>query len=232
MSGVIVVFAKRPRAGSVKTRLTPPLDPAEAAALYECMLDDVLALTARAAPALGLDPVLAVHPPEAIGELAQRAPRAFRVIGQHGHDLAERMAWAVDEAAAGGAAPILLRGSDSPALSPSLLRAAVDTLREHDVVLCPDRDGGYNLVGVRRPARGLFAHAMSTASVLDDTLARARALGLLAHVLPACFDVDTAADLLRLETVRADASELCPRTFDALDRLPPGRYSGAARRSR
>ena len=63
MRGVLVVFAKRPEPGFVKTRLCPPLRPEQAAELYACMLDDVLVASARAAPALGLEPVLA-----AIGE--------------------------------------------------------------------------------------------------------------------------------------------------------------------
>jgi glycosyltransferase A (GT-A) superfamily protein (DUF2064 family) len=93
-------------------------------------------------------------------------------------------------------------------------------------VICPDRDGGYNLVGLARPAPGLFAHPMSTASVLADTLARARAGGLTHTALPAGFDLDTAADLALLaEARRRGAAGACPRTLAFLDRhalWPPG----------
>jgi glycosyltransferase A (GT-A) superfamily protein (DUF2064 family) len=114
--------------------------------------------------------------------------------------------------------PVLLRGSDSPTLDAAALAAALGALAVSDLVLCPDRDGGYNLVGLRKPAPGLFDHPMSTASVLDDTLARARRLGLSHTLLPAGFDLDTAADLALLaEARRAGAGSLCPRTLAFLD---------------
>jgi rSAM/selenodomain-associated transferase 1 len=177
-TGWIVVFAKHPLPGSVKTRLVPPFTREEAALFYDAMLGDVLELTARAAAALGLEPILAVDPPDARRSMASRAPASFRVIAQRGSDLGQRMAHAVDEAAAAGATPILLRGSDSPALGEETLAAALAALQDSDLVVCPDRDGGYNLIGLRRPAPGLFRHPMSTASVLTDTLANAAFAGL------------------------------------------------------
>lgn len=217
--GAIIVFAKDPRPGAVKTRLTPPLSPGEAAGLYACMLDDVLELTARAARELDLEALLAVDPPTARAALAARAPAPFHAVAQRGPDLSARMAHAVLEAAAGGASPVLLRGSDSPALTQPVLRGAVRALAERaDLVVCPDRDGGYNLVGLRRPAAGVFGHAMSTARVLDDTLARGRLLGLRAEVLEPGFDVDVAADLERLAAARRrDPALPCVRTLAFLD---------------
>jgi hypothetical protein len=99
------------------------------------------------------------------------------------------------------------------------------------VVLSPDRDGGYNLVGLARPAPGLFAHAMSTASVLDDTLGRARALGLRAELLAPGFDIDTAEDLALLaEARRRDPALPCPRALAYLDAhgLWPAQTAGRA----
>jgi rSAM/selenodomain-associated transferase 1 len=229
VTAALVVFAKAPRPGFVKTRMTPPFSPAEACALYVAMLDDVLEASARAAAELGIDPVLAVHPPDACAALARSAPAAFRVIAQRGADLGARMAWAVDELAAGGASPVLIRGSDSPALGPETLIGALAALREHDLVLSPDRDGGYNLVGLCRPMPGLFAHAMSTPSVLDDTLSNARRLGLRYHVLADGFDVDTVEDLAWLaEARRTGAAALCPRTLALLDEWGGWSYSARA----
>ena len=82
--GVLVVFAKLPRAGEVKTRMCPPLSLEDAASFYSAMLDDVLEATAVFAPGLGLDPVLAVHPGQGCRELALRAPAPFRVVRQRG----------------------------------------------------------------------------------------------------------------------------------------------------
>jgi rSAM/selenodomain-associated transferase 1 len=200
----------------VKTRLSPPFTSEQAARFYAALLADVLDATLAACRALDLEPVLAVHPPEAAARLA--APTGFRREPQHGADLAARMEHAAARELAAGR-PVLLRGSDSPTLGVATLAAALDALAASDLVLCPDCDGGYNLVGLRKPAPGLFDHPMSTPSVLDDTLARARRLGLSYRLLPAGFDLDTAADLGRLaEARRTPAASLCPRTLAFLDR--------------
>ncbi len=220
MSGVVVVFAKAPVAGRVKTRLCPPLSLEEAAALYACMLDDVLETTALAAASLGLAAVLAVDPPEARAVLVRRAPPIFRVVAQHGRGHAARMAHSVAEQAAGGLRPILLRGSDSPALPASRLADSVTALAAGaDLALAPDLDGGYSLVGLNRPAPGLFDHPMSHGAVLAQTLAGAERAGLRVRLLEPCFDLDTADDLVRLGEQRTGAGALpCPRTLGWLDR--------------
>jgi rSAM/selenodomain-associated transferase 1 len=214
---VLVVFAKRPEPGQVKTRLCPPFTPEQAAAFYACMLEDVLETSVRAAAALGLEAVLAVHPPEAV--LTLPAPAGLRREPQRGADLGARMEHALAREFARGSRPVLLRGSDSPTLGVETLAAALDALARKDLVICPDRDGGYNLVGLARPAAGLFSHPMSTGSVLADTLARARLCGLSQALLPAGFDVDCAADLAQLAAARAQGLAAdCPRTLAWLDR--------------
>lgn len=213
-AGRLVVFAKAPRPGEVKTRLCPPFTPEQAADFYSAMLDDVLAATAEFAPRLGLEPVLAIHPGGACAALARRAPAPFRVVRQRGASLAERMQWAVREALAAGARHVLLRGSDSPTLNGDEVALALQALDEHDVALRPDRDGGYTLVGVRRRAAGLFDHPMSTGRVLQDTLANARSLGFSAAVGEVGFDVDTVSDLTHLmRTLGHSAEGFCPRTL-------------------
>ena len=218
--GAIVVFAKAPRPGFVKTRMSPPFSAEQAARLYGNLLDDVLAATAEFAQQLALDPILTVYPADARRELANRCPPAFRVISQHGRDLGARMSWAARQAAAGGAESILLRGSDSPVLGGDIVGELLEHLADADIVICPDRDGGYSLIGMRRPVAGLFDHPMSTRSVLDDTLANVSALGLRAKVTAPSFDLDTAADLAELAACRerGDAS-LCPRTIHYLDEI-------------
>jgi len=225
-SGALIVFARRPEPGRVKTRLCPPFTPLQAAELYRAMLADVLDVSAALAARHGLDAWLAVTPAHACAELACVCPTSFRVVAQRGPDLAARMDWAFAELAAGGASPILLRGSDSPALDGVSLDAALEALAAHELVLCPDRDGGYNLVGLRRPAPGLFDHPMSTGSVLEDTLRQAERLGLRARVLEPRFDIDRVEDLRSLADERArSGGAQCPRTLAYLDseRLWPAR---------
>jgi hypothetical protein len=215
--GVLVVFAKQPAPGRVKTRLCPPFTPEQAAGFYAAMLEDVLEVTLAACAELGLEAVLAVHPPEAAASLP--APRGLRREPQQGADLGARMEHAMTRELGAGHRPVLLRGSDSPTLGLATLSAALDALARTDLVICPDADGGYNLVGLARPALGLFAHPMSTASVLDDTLARARSSRLTHTLLPAGFDLDTADDLARLAEARSQgAAGACPRTLAFLDR--------------
>ena len=214
----LLVMAKEPRPGRVKTRMTPPLEPAQAAELYGHLLDDVLEASAFAARRLGLSPFLSFHPAEAMSSFSGRVPTPFQVVAQRGADLGARMAWAVAEAAAAGFGPILLRGSDSPALGESLLAEALDALGGADVVVSADPDGGYNLVGVHVPNAGLFGHRMSVSSSLQGLCDVAVALGLRVQHLESGFDLDTVADLSWLARARARGDTLpCPRTLGYLD---------------
>jgi len=216
--GTLVVFAKAPRAGLVKTRMTPPLSPEQAAELYDNLLDDALATTSALSKELALDPVVAVFPEDACGEIVRRAPSRFQVVAQRGSDLGKRMEWAVAEAAGGGAARILLRGSDSPVLGIAEVREALEALEGDDLVIVPDLDGGYGLIGLRRPAPGLLDHPMSTRSVLADTLANARRLGLTVRVLEPSFDLDEVQDFAHLARARRDGrAGACPRTLAHMD---------------
>lgn len=220
--GWLVVFARRPAPGRVKTRLCPPLSPDQAAALYRCLLDDVLVESARAARALGLASVLAVDSADARAELAAIAPPGFRAIAQHGPDLGARMRHAVQQAAAAGASRALLRGSDSPALALPALREALEALDGADLALSPDRDGGYGLValGPRALLHGaaLFDHPMSTPSVLEDTTRGAEQRGLRVALVTPGFDVDRYEDLRQLAAARhSNATLACPRTLAWLD---------------
>lgn len=225
-AGVVVVFAKAPHPGRVKTRMVPPLTPAQAAELYAKLLADVLSTTAEFAREFGLRPLVTVDPPEACREIAQLAPSNFSAVPQRGADLSQRMTWAVREAAATGAARVLLRGSDSPVLSGGLLREALEALEESDLVVCPDRDGGYSLIGLRRHAPGLFDHPMSTNSVLEQTLANAARLGLSARVQAPSFDLDRIGDLRWLAEARADGiGHLCSNTLEYLDANDLWRYA-------
>ncbi len=216
--GALVVLAKAPRAGAVKTRLCPPFTPAEAGEFYAHLLADVLAASAELALEFRLVAIVAVHPPQACGEIARGAPAGFQVVPQRGRDLGRRMDWAVREACAAGAPRVLLRGSDSPLIDSEVVAAAIAALDDVDLVLRPDRDGGYGLVGTKRPAPGLFEHPMSTPSVLADTLANAARQGLSTRLLEPGFDVDTFADLRRLEALRSPRlARLCPATLAYLD---------------
>jgi rSAM/selenodomain-associated transferase 1 len=222
--GWLIVFAKAPRPGLVKTRLCPPLSLEESAAFYDAMLVDVLEASARFAAALGLTPVLAFHPPDGARELLDRAPPGYRLQVQRGADLGERMANAFAEAAAAGIDRILLRGSDSPALGQEIFATALDRLdRGDDVVLTPDQGGGYAVIGMRRPQSTLFEAPMSREDVLTRALDAARRDGLRVSTTTPGFDVDTMGDFRCFSALQnAQLLDLCPRTVESISHLPIG----------
>ena len=228
--GWLVVFAKAPRPGAVKTRLCPPLDPCAAAELYRAMLRDVLAESARAATGVGFELVVAVDPPEAMRGFRAHCPPDARIVAQRGADLGARMSHVARCAAAEGVGRLLLRGSDSPGLSARQLSAALTQLHGADLVLSPDPDGGYNLAVLSRralrrgfePGRDLFRHEMSTERVLRDTLRRAAAAGLRGALASESFDIDRVEDLCRLDRAAAANGDgapcPCPRTLSYVER--------------
>jgi uncharacterized protein len=210
---ILGLFAKAPVAGQVKTRLSPPLSPGQCAALYEAMLLDVID---QHAPDRGADLALWCSPAEATGWFEARVPARCRVLPQAGATLGDRLAHAFRAHAAEGYERIALRGTDSPTLPQARIEAAFAALERADLALCPDRDGGYNLIALRAPCDRLFALEMSTESVLEQTRKQAVRLGLRCELLPPHHDVDVIEDL---ERIRSEVSvEFTPRTLAWLQR--------------
>jgi hypothetical protein len=194
----LAVMAKAPRAGTVKTRLCPPLGAADAAELARCFVLDAVE---RADSVAGVRPIIAYAPVEARDEFEALTPDLV-LIGQRGGDLGKRQGAVVEDVIALGHDAVLLMGTDSPTLPPETIDEAVSLVMapEVDVVVGPTEDGGYYLIGVRTPCPALFeGMPWSTSTVLSLTLDRARGLGLRAVCLPTWYDVDTGADLARLE---------------------------------
>ena len=215
------MFAKAPRPGLVKTRLSPPLSLDQCVEFYEALLADVLEVSARLAASFDLEPILAFHPADAASEMLRRAPAGYRLQVQSGLGLAERMANAFAEAAAAGASAILLRGSDSPALGSAHVASALDRLEAgDDLVFTPDQGGGYAMIGMRKPHAEVFEVPMSTGDMLEKTLALAARLGLRSSQTAPAFDLDTAEDFSKLDALSArESSDLCPSTVEAVLRL-------------
>lgn len=220
--GWLIVFAKAPRSGLVKTRMSPPFSLEECAALYKEMLADVLSASVRFSAALSLEPVVAFHPPDAIQEVIGQAPPSWRFQAQRGVGLGARMANAASEAAAAGATIVLIRGSDSPALPFECLEEAVHRLDAgDDVVLTPDQGGGYALIGMKKVYRSLFDIPMSTDLVFHQTIEFAKDSGLSVGTTQATFDLDSEGDLQLLESLSDEKkADLCPRTVQFLSTAP------------
>lgn len=200
-SHALLVVAKRPAPGQTKTRLCPPLSTDQAAALYECFLRDTLDLM-RQVP--GVQPVIAYLPLAEQAYFADLAPD-FELIGQEGADLGARLDHALTTYLQLGYTRVVIMDSDSPTLPISCLTAAFEALDEADVVLGPCSDGGYYLIGLKRPAPRLLREVqMSTPTVVNDTLSLAAEEGLQVKLLPVWYDVDNMADLSGLASELAE----------------------------
>jgi hypothetical protein len=188
MMAQVMVMAKEPVPGRVKTRLTPPYTPAEAAGLAEAALADTLAAVASAGMARR---VLALA-----GSPGPWLPPGFDVIGQRGGGLDERIAWALADARASCPAPLILIGMDTPQVTPALLAAAAGPLVSGaaDASFGMAQDGGFWLLGLRDIDPALVLGVpMSRPDTGARQLARLHAAGLRVLPLPELTDVDTAA---------------------------------------
>ncbi|MBV9820101.1 MAG: DUF2064 domain-containing protein [Solirubrobacterales bacterium] len=181
----LLVIAKEPVAGRVKTRLTPPCTPPQAATLAAAALLDTLDVIARIPAARK---VLVFE-----GDARSWRPDGFVVIAQRGQSLGERL----DAAFADVPGPALLVGMDTPQMTPELLLDGIAALHRRDVdaVLGPAADGGYWSIGFRCRVRGAFAGVpMSCAATGARQRARLDQIGLRVHEQPMLHDVDTIDD--------------------------------------
>jgi rSAM/selenodomain-associated transferase 2/rSAM/selenodomain-associated transferase 1 len=197
----IAVFSKAPRAGESKTRLIPALGAAAAARLQRRLCLRSLDLACRAAN--GKVTLWAAPDHRQRFFRAVQAQRGIALRSQTGSDLGERMA----NAFAAHAGPLLLIGSDCPALTEAHLAAAATALHDgHDAVFIPAEDGGYVLVGLRRPQPKLFEGiAWGSEKVMAQTRERLIALGLRWAEPAMLWDVDRPKDLPRLAALEAGA---------------------------
>ena len=214
----LLVMAKRPFPGRTKTRLSPPLSKNEAAALYECFLKDVLK---KVSCLDGIDPFVAFAPETAVSYFQSIAPN-FGHIPQLGDSLGERLDTVLTTCQDLGYGCVAAMNSDSPNLPEHYLKQAFDWLGDEavDVVLGPCEDGGYYLIGWKRPYPELVRNVqMSTPQVLEDTLTIANQLGLEVALLPHWYDVDSESELLRLQDQLEHASIDAPNTARFLEKM-------------
>ena len=194
---LLLTMAKRPMPGQTKTRLSPPLSAVAAAELYTAFLKDTLDLMRRVP---NVQPAIAYTPETERSYFAGLAPD-FELIPQVGTTLGERLANVSAHLFAEGYEKVVMMDSDSPTLPLDYITAACDALNgPADVSLGPCDDGGYYLIGLRRPAPRLFLEVqMSTPNVVSDTLAIARDEHLTVTMLEPWYDVDNASALAQLQ---------------------------------
>ncbi|MGE5212178.1 MAG: TIGR04282 family arsenosugar biosynthesis glycosyltransferase [Nitrospirota bacterium] len=241
----LAVMTKVPQPGRVKTRLTPPLTPEQAAELNKCFLRDT-AVAISIASSGGLRPPkvgsaripAGAHraPPQGCGIAvytpvgAESAyidilPADFSLLPQRGDNFGERLYFAVEDLFKCGFGSVCLIDSDSPTVPSENFAEAVGLLSGSGdrVVLGPSDDGGYYLIGLKKPDRHLFEQIdWSTERVLNQTIERATEIGIDIRLLPTGYDVDDDASLRRLrQELLADKAlpDIAPYTREFLASL-------------
>lgn len=195
------VMTKVPRPGRVKTRLSPPLSPEEAAGLNTCFLRDTAAAIAKTA-ASGLAQGVGIYTP--VGEESAYAgilPPEFVLVPQRGDLFGERLILATEDLLQLGYSAVCLIDSDSPTVPQEAYQRAAELLAAPGdrVVFGPSDDGGYYLIGMKLLHRHLFEEIdWSTERVAEQTIARAGEIGVELQLLPTWYDVDDRATLRRL----------------------------------
>ncbi|HEX8328636.1 MAG TPA: TIGR04282 family arsenosugar biosynthesis glycosyltransferase [Hymenobacter sp.] len=190
----LLVFARVPLLGRVKSRLAATIGNEAALATYR----ELLAITREAVVASGVPATVWLADTAGAAPTAAEAGEwpGLAVRCQPAGDLGERMTAAFAHAFAEGAGRVVIIGTDCPGLRAAHLAQAFASLAENDLVLGPATDGGYYLLGLQAPRPTLFQDKpWSTATVLAETVAEARRLGLRVALLPELRDVDDATDL-------------------------------------
>jgi rSAM/selenodomain-associated transferase 1 len=205
----LVIMAKAPKPGMVKTRLTESLPSSAVTALYRCLLQDTIAL----ATSLTSVEVAVMCPEPDQEELADLVSNTVQVVAQKGEGLAAGLTSVFRHFTAAGRQHVIAFNSDSPHLAPSVLDSAFEILATYDVVVGPTHDGGYYLVGAKAAHPALFeSDGMGTGSALDRLLTRTKALELSTGFTEPFYDIDVANDLILLARELRLAPAKAPRT--------------------
>lgn len=190
----LLIFVKEPVPGQVKTRLAAEIGADAACQVYRRSVERTL----ERLSVLREEITFCVEPVDATDRIRAWLGSWWPVLPQRGATLGERLADATNKTFTAGADRIVVIGTDSPWLDDVLVEQAFSAMEQADLVLGPAVDGGYYLVGLAKPAPGLFRGiAWSTSQVLNQTLANARALGVTMSLLPEGYDIDRLTDLQR-----------------------------------
>jgi rSAM/selenodomain-associated transferase 1 len=205
----LVIMAKAPRRGMVKTRLTPSLPTSVVTELYRCLLGDTVAL---ARSLTGIE-VAMMCPEQDRDELMKFLGETIPIVAQKGEGLAAGLTSVFRHFTASGPQHVIAFNSDSPHLAPSILQSAFDILATHDVVIGPTHDGGYYLVGAKTAYPSLFeGDGMGTRSALDQLRTRTKVLDLSTGFTEPFYDIDVTDDLMQLGRELRSAPTRAPRT--------------------
>ena len=210
MSFRILVMAKAPVPGTVKTRLGLP--PEAAARLQRALILDTVGKARTLAPT-----TVAGTPPDRLHLIQALLPDDVPLIPQPAGDLGDRMLAGAQTLFQQSPEPVIILGTDAPTLPPEAIAKAASSLNTHDVSILPSSDGGYVLLGLHKPYGSVFSGVeWSTPTVHGQTLRRVEEAGLSVYEGASWRDVDEPGDLARLRGELGARPELAPRTAEVL----------------
>ncbi len=218
MSNLLIIFAKAPEPGAVKTRLSPFLSKTQAAELQKAFLEDLLQTT----EIKNIERVIACRPTTDHPFFqACKTQHSLELIQQEGKDLGEGMKNSLQWGLKKGFKKVVIIGSDSPTLPAQFIADAFEALSKNDVVLGPSLDGGYYLIGGITVIPTLFSgFAWGTETVLTQTLEKLNTEKIPFHLLPFWYDIDRPQDLSflkeHLEYLNTPNEDIAHATFKIL----------------
>ena len=224
-SRALIIFAKNPLPGTVKTRLSPPLTPGDAATLYSCMILDSVEM---ARTLCGITPFIFFQNDHSAAAYFKTLAPEIISTPQRGEELGERMKNAFAEIFNRGFAEVAIIGTDSPDLPPEYIIEAFALIeQEHaDVVFGPAEDGGYYLMALKRVWEELFSGLpWSSSELLAASVEKANNIRLGVSFLPEWHDIDTEADLKRPELTNEKSLAIKTREFLISGLQPDSRHS-------
>ena len=198
MKAAFVIMSRAPVAGETKTRLQSHLSPKECADLHKAFLKDITNKFSTIKKKYSkLDLYLSITPPGSENLFKELMNDDFNIIVQRGKDLGKKMYNSLLDAYQQSKSPVIITGSDLPSLPISIITESFAGLKARDLVIGPSLDGGYYLLGMKKPYSFLFDQQnWGNESVLEKTLKAASKHELKSHFLPEWYDVDTFNELL------------------------------------
>jgi len=216
MKKVIIIMAKVPTAGAVKTRLYPFLSAEQSATLAECFLRD----TVSKAESLPNELIIAYTPVEKLDVLRAILSKEQIFIEQKGANLGDKMFHAFEFAFSQNPDAVVMIGTDSPTFPAQFITQAFEMLSEADAVLGETADGGFYLIGLRKLKKEIFETVeWSSPETFEQTARNIENLNLKLSLLPNWYDVDTPDDLKRLKKDLSKNPSIAPKTFEFLESL-------------
>jgi len=192
----VILFARDPILGQVKTRLRPSLDDETILKLYTCFVEDSLEKIRQVG---NVECFVGIFPDNHSGFFEKIENFGMSLFVQRGKDLGDKMRQAFVDRFAEGYKKVVIIGSDSPSLPVSYINKALAS--EKDLVLGPSTDGGYYLIAMSGKVSEVFSGvAWGTKNVLDETLEKIKGTGISLELLPVWYDVDSPDDLKFLKT--------------------------------